>query len=1586
MRCTSCVNKITDALSNSYGILAVDVNLACKQAFVAFSSQITTDSLVDKINNLGFEAYLLTENFGSTCGRASTRPFICSCNNSPSRIQSQSFSYTSPDFEAISQFLYTIPGILYVLQAVTSNKFEIWSTSDISPQDILSKLTQQGFAVTLNAMNTLENTVAEFDPLDSSISLRYESSYLIVDMVTSPQIDFIQEIVGDIPLESCAFCPNEQSYRHIISLPKQTSTRSIADKLTAHGFPSARISPVLSNLEIYISIYGITSEESGKRALSTLIPLLPEGASETRLGCDEVIVTLYSRSTLSDTFLRSFNLSKIHLALEKLGYNCFSSNSDSLNEVKWGSISDSSVSSSTFREDPDKTRINSGYLKGGDWSSCRLNVTGMTCSSCVNAIEGVLNKIQGVKSTTVSLLSNKAEIVYDASLIQPSKLADLVNEMGFTAEVIDAKRTAANSPECRSQTIEVTIVGMTCSSCVNSIESALEKLPGVISASVVLATKRGKIEFDPHLTGARHVLETIENLGFEAIMYTEHNKSNRDFDEVKRWRCNFFINLVLGLPTMLAMLIFMMIWPHSPVGGYCLPRMHNISGNFNHSHPIPPMLSPGLSWENFIMFLLASPVQFISGRHFYSRAYQSLKHGMANMDVLLVIASSIAYTYSVVVVLIAMCQQWSTSPRTVFEATPMLFLFISLGRWLENLAKERTSESVTKLLSLQPKDATLMEPPVSMDKVDVQNLTIDALQNYRERRILVDLVQRGDIIKIVPGEKVPVDARVVFGVSSCDESMLTGESMPVPKVVGSVLVGGSINLTGLLYVQATHIGSESTLAQIIALVEDAQSSKAPIQQLADKICGYFVPVIILLSLISLIFWIVIGYFHSSLIRGYTPECSLMGAVLDHAFRVAVNVLMIACPCSLGLATPTAVMVGTGVGALHGILIKGGQPLENLRKVTTILFDKTGTITMGRPQLSRITVLVSSVSSPQLESSGQKIGSIKSISPSRLLYILGSAESSDQHPIATAIVRMLRNIQSALSEIPNSGVWDSEFARVSNMKSTPGYGMSCEVSLVPGDCPEGPDLPRPTSLPFDAQSSQKNEVYADYDAALRLEVDYCLAKWNSNPNLSWADVTKGGTYRLLVGNRRWMQRNKVTMPQNDLTPLVRRDEDEGRTVVYAAIDGHLIALITIADPIKPEAALTVAALKAMGIHVALLTGDNTRSAISTAKKVGIREVYSEVVPAQKAIRVKQIQNRRAKRDDENYSKSSELSPMNAKDISEVHENMNSASVALVQPDDHLNSSSPACLESNSCRLDSDDDDESPLDNKGTSITSFGRRRFFADHKGEYTFIGYRNTHSQFPKRVRCRKNQGREIVAMVGDGINDSPALAQANVGIAIGCGADVAVETADVVLVRNNLVDVVAAISLSRVTVRRIRLNFCAAIFYNAIAIPVAMGFLSPIGIELAPWMASAAMATSSITVVCLSLLLKRWKKPTEASLVSQKYVMLLSNSGLALDQIRVKNGESLDPQAAVMSFYHFGPSIGQQANPMAKKFFDKINESIQFFTSSYELECWSARPCAIERGENQTEQHLGSKAGEVKFAISIFRDIFSPPTWQREV
>ncbi|VDK34299.1 unnamed protein product [Taenia asiatica] len=1413
----------------------------------------------------------------------------------------------------------------------------------------------KGVKVTLANSSAAEPSSAEFDPLDSSLRLPGDKAYLIVDSVPSPGTEELQQRLNITSLSSLTVYHVGQAYRHLVALSKDLDTRSIAGTLTDNGFPSARIAYTGTGFEVCVAIYGVCCKVCEDKVLDTLRHTLPDDTFEMYMGQNEVVLASHSPIPSAADLLARLHLAKLHDAITRLGYSCHLRDLPGVHLPSKLDNFDANITENDWTTL--KSSILSGRIEAGEMTTigleptahalkrCYLRVAGMTCSSCVQTVENALSKLPGVRSAVVSLLAMRADIIYDPTLIQPSILTKQLSDLGFSAQVLEVRRAAEIPGDEGTQTLEITIQGMTCSSCVNSIETALKKLPGVTSASVALATKRGKVVFDSRLVGARSILKAIENMGFDASVYKPEFKSVRDFDEAKRWRCVFLTNLVFGLPTMLAMMLFMLIWPHSPVGGYCQTRLHNTSTEAPLSHS-QPMVLPGLSWENFILWLLATPVQAISGRHFYTRAYKSLKHGMANMDVLLVMASGVAYTYSVVVVLIAMIQQWPTSPRTVFETTPMLFLFISLGRWLENVAKKRTSEALSKLMSLQAKEATLMEPQgdaLSAPFRDGQ-LTMDALQHYQEQCIPVELVQRGDIIKVLPGEKVPVDGRIVFGISSCDESMLTGESMPVPKTVGNVVVGGAINLTSLLYVRATHIGSESTLAQIIALIEDAQSSKAPIQQLADRISAFFVPCIILLSLVSLIFWIWLGFSRPSSIRGYIVSigflslfplpllkgpyaryclkdsrardrikaaeieprsaCSLAGAVLDHAFRVAVNVLTIACPCSLGLATPTAVMVGTGVGALHGILIKGGQPLENLRKVSTILFDKTGTITVGRPQLSRIVIFVPATSSNP-ESKDQKVDPHPSTSPSRLLYMVGSAESIAQHPVATAIVRMLRNAQSASTDQPNWNIWESEFAKVTNAETLPGYGMSCDVTVSPEDCPSGPELPRPTRLPSDGQSSQQAQLYADYDAALRMELDYYSVRWNSdNSPLSWADVTQGGTYHLLIGNQRWMQKNAVAVPLMDLDSVVRKDEEDGRTVVQVAVDGRLVALITIADPIKPEAALTIAALKVMGIHVALLTGDNTRSATSIARKVGIRDVYSEVIPAHKAMQVRRIQTRHAKESGHGPSKWNQLAMRNEKVESDAH--YNDERVAFLQTSKHpdtLNQTAQTSLEEYSSHSDTDDDDGGdslgPYSGDiGVPIASSGRKRLLDDRKGKYTYIGQRSSRYQHNRRCSCLwrgicstspRERKRGFVAMVGDGINDSPALSQADVGIAIGCGADVAVATADVVLVRNNLVDVVAAISLSRATVRRIRLNFFAALIYNVIAIPIAMGFLVPIGIEFAPWMSSAAMATSSVTVVCLSLLLKRWKKPTEASLVSQKYLRLLANRGLTIDQMRVK-------------------------------------------------------------------------------------------------
>ena len=675
-------------------------------------------------------------------------------------------------------------------------------------------------------------------------------------------------------------------------------------------------------------------------------------------------------------------------------------------------------------------------------------------------------------------------------------------------------------------------------------------------------------------------------------------------------------------------------------------------------------------------------------------AWAAVRHRTTNMDVLVVLATSVSYLYSLAVVVAAMARTEDTSPMTFFDTPPMLLVFISLGRWLEHLAKARTSDALTRLLSLQPTEAVLLDRGAGGEVTG-------------ERLVGVALLQRGDWLKVLPGAKVPVDGKVVSGQSSCDESLITGESMPVKKERGGLVIGGSINQHGALVMEATHVGGDTALQQIVRLVEEAQTSKAPIQQLADRVAGYFVPLVVTCSLLTLASWAAVGAVTggAALPVSEHERESYTSAELtwQFAFRMALTVLAIACPCSLGLATPTAVMVGTGVGATNGILIKGGEPLETAHKVDTVVFDKTGTITHGVPSVARLALVQEWLPDP-----AQQLVT--------LLAVLGQAEASSEHPLAGAVTKFVARVLG--TEVTGAA---------HQFQAVPGCGLSAQVARAgvervvasvvrPGG---GADTAgevasylswRQSEAPGLGQELSLGGASLDISLLAR-EVSFLerLARSEGSLISIDSDETARGArpghselhYSVLIGNREWMRRNGLGLDP-EVERRMAREEELGRTAVVAAVDGVVAAVLSIADTVKAEAALTVHTLKTAGLDVVLLTGDNKRTARAIAAQAGISRVYAEVLPSHKV------------------------------------------------------------------------------------------------------------------QKIRKLKAEG-HCVAMVGDGVNDSPALAEADVGIAIGSGTDVAVAAADVVLIRNDLLDVVGCLHLSKITVHRIWLNFMFACVYNLV-------------------------------------------------------------------------------------------------------------------------------------------------------------------------
>ncbi|WP_182005637.1 heavy metal translocating P-type ATPase [Priestia aryabhattai] len=793
-----------------------------------------------------------------------------------------------------------------------------------------------------------------------------------------------------------------------------------------------------------------------------------------------------------------------------------------------------------------------------------LQITGMTCAACSNRIEKGLKKIEGVKEANVNLALERSTIIFDPSKTSPQAFEEKIEKLGYG--VVNEKA-------------EFAITGMTCAACSTRIEKGLNKLEGVTKASVNLALETASVEYSPFQIAPQDITQRVEKLGYGAKLKSEEREEEQSYreKELSKQKGKFWFSFILSVPLLWAMVSHF---------------------TFTSFIPLPHMLM-----NPWVQLALATPVQFVVGKQFYVGAFKALRNKSANMDVLVALGTSAAYFYSLYSSLKSLGSSVHTA-QLYYETSAILITLILLGKLFEANAKGRSSEAIKKMMGLQAKTAVVV-------------------RDGAEVKIPVEEVQKGEVIFIKPGEKVPVDGEIIEGQSAIDESMLTGESVPVDKNIGDKVIGATLNKNGFLKIKATNVGKETALAQIIKVVEEAQGSKAPIQRLADYISGIFVPIVVGIALLTFFvwyIWIVPGEFAPALEK-------------------LIAVLVIACPCALGLATPTSIMAGSGRAAEFGILFKGGEHLEATHKIDTILLDKTGTVTNGTPELTDVRIA-------------------QGYEENELLQLVASAERLSEHPLAQALV----------AGIKNKGI---EIQDPLSFEAIPGYGVKATV--------------------------QERE--------------------------------------LLVGTRKLMNQHKVNIDAalEGMTNLER----EGKTVMLVALDGKYAGMLAVADTIKETSKEAVSRLKEMGLEVMMITGDNRQTAQAIAMQAGIEHVIAEVLPEGKAEEVKKLQQ------------------------------------------------------------------------------------------------------------------QGKKV-AMVGDGINDAPALALADIGMAIGTGTDVAMEAADITLMRGDLMSIADAIEMSRKTISNIKQNLFWAMGYNTLGIPIAA-----VGL-LAPWVAGAAMAFSSVSVVLNALRLQR--------------------------------------------------------------------------------------------------------------------------------
>lgn len=811
-----------------------------------------------------------------------------------------------------------------------------------------------------------------------------------------------------------------------------------------------------------------------------------------------------------------------------------------------------------------------------------LPVQGMTCATCALTVEKAVGKLVGVAEASVNLATEQLTVNYDDSQVTLSDLQATVRKAGYELVAPFEK-----------QLLE--IEGMTCATCALTVEKALSKVEGVHHASVNLATEKASVSYDPAQASLADIATAVEKAGYKAVLPQTNSPvtavDSKEQHQSDLWS-RFIWSTVFTLPV-----LYIAMGPMLPGGGL----------------PLPAFLHQPLTFA-LVQLFLTLPVMYI-GRAFYQKGFKTLFAGHPNMDSLIAVGTSAALVQGLIMTVLIARGQADLShghPELYFESAAVILTLITLGKHMEALSKGWTSDAIKKLMNLAPKTARLIR--------DGQEVTLPLEQ-----------VQVGDVLQVRPGEQIPVDGKVLQGQSTVDESMLTGESLPVKKAVGDSVVGATLNQHGAFQMQATKVGADTTLAQIIRLVEEAQGSKAPIAQLADRVSAVFVPIVMVLALLSGLAWWTLG-----------QEPWIF------SLSITISVLVIACPCALGLATPTAIMVGTGKGAENGLLFKSGQAVEVLQKVDTIVFDKTGTITQGKPQVTDMTVF-------------------SSATEEEVLQLAASAEQYSEHPLAQALLKSAED--AGLSLLPSQ-----------DFQALSGRGLSVKI----------------------------------------------------------AEQT------ILLGNEKLMKESGIALGSAIAT--AETYANQAKTPVYLAADGHLLVVIAIADQVKPSSHAAIQALHQMGLEVVMLTGDNEKTAQAIADQVGIDTVISQVLPEDKANQVKALQA------------------------------------------------------------------------------------------------------------------QGKQV-AMVGDGINDAPALAQAEVGIAIGSGTDVAIESADLVLMHSDLMDVPKAVRLSQLTMKTIKQNLFWAFAYNVIGIPIAMGLLHLFGGPLLnPMLAGAAMALSSVSVLLNALRLRTRK------------------------------------------------------------------------------------------------------------------------------